>query len=163
VIRCRVGRGAIGCCPAGGGNHSVNGGGWGEGCRFLRERRDSVSRCRQGRGGLHVPAAEGGVAAAVTAAVAVAKSSKLSLTSVFAVSMGIVVSCVSVRRLTSPTTWRQVPCLQMWLPKSRNFGTARGCRPGEVSCGEQKPQAGGESGCLGGREDGPPAPAGGGE
>jgi hypothetical protein len=107
-MRCRVGRGAIGCCPACGGNHGVNGSGWGEGCRFLCEQRDSVSRCRQGRGGLHVPAAEGGVAAAVTAAVAVAKSSKLSWTSVFAVSMGIVVSCFSVRRLTSPTTWRQV-------------------------------------------------------
>jgi hypothetical protein len=105
VIRCRVGRGGIGCCPACGGNHGVNGGGWGEGCRVLRERRDSVSRDRQGRGGLHVPAAEGGV----TAAVAAAKSSKLSWTLVFAVSMRIVVSCVSVRRLTSPTAWRQVP------------------------------------------------------
>jgi hypothetical protein len=105
VIRCRVGRGAIGCCPACGGNHGVNGGGWGEGCRFLRERRDSVNRCHQGHGGLHVPTAEGGVAAAVAAA----KSSKLSWTSVFAVSMGIVVSCVSVRRPTSPTVWRRVP------------------------------------------------------
>jgi hypothetical protein len=28
VIRCRVGRGAIGCCPACGGNHDVNCGGW---------------------------------------------------------------------------------------------------------------------------------------
>jgi hypothetical protein len=37
---------------------------------------------------------------------------------VFAVSMGIVVSCVSVRRSTSPTAWRRVPLLQMWLPKS---------------------------------------------
>jgi hypothetical protein len=101
VIRCRVGRGAIGCCLACSGNHGVNDGGWGEGCRFLRERRDSVSRCHQGRGGLHVPVAEGGVAAA--------KSSKLSWTSVFAVSMGIVVSCVSVRRPTSPTAWRRVP------------------------------------------------------
>jgi hypothetical protein len=105
VIRCRVGRGAIGCCPACGGNHGVNCGGWGEGCHFLRERRDSVSRCRQGRGGLHVPAAEGGVAAAVVAA----KSSELSWTLVFAVSMGIMVSCVSVRRSTSPTAWRWVP------------------------------------------------------
>jgi hypothetical protein len=43
------------------------------------------------------------------------------------------------------------------------LGVARGCRPGEVSCGEQKPQASGEGGRLGGREDGPPAPAGGGE
>jgi hypothetical protein len=99
VIRCRVGRGGIGCCPACGGNRGVNGGGWGEGCRVLRERRDSISRGHQGRGELHVPAAEGGVAAAVAAA----KSSKLRWTSLFAVSMNIVVSCVSVRRLTSPT------------------------------------------------------------
>jgi hypothetical protein len=70
MIRCRVGRGANGCCPACGGNHDVNRGGWGEGWHFLRERRDFVGHCRQGRGGLHVPPAEGGVAAA--------KSSKLS-------------------------------------------------------------------------------------
>jgi hypothetical protein len=110
VIQCRVGRGAIGCCPALGGNHDVNDGGWGEGCRtrpvehFMRKRRDPVSRCRQGRGGLHVPAAEGGVAAAVAAA----KSSKLSWTSVFVVFMRIVVSCVFVRRPTSLTAWRRV-------------------------------------------------------
>jgi hypothetical protein len=114
VIRCRVGRGTIGCCPALGGNHGVNGGGWGEGCRttpverFQRERRDPVSRCRQGRGGLYVPAAEGGVAATVAAAVAAAKSSKLSWTSVFVVFMRIVVSCVFVRRPTSLTAWRRV-------------------------------------------------------
>jgi hypothetical protein len=101
VIRCRVGRGGIGCCPACGGNHGINDGGWGEGCHVLRERRDSISHGRQGRGRLHVPAAEGGVAAA--------KSSKLSWTSVFAISMRIVVSCVSVRRPTSPTVWRRVP------------------------------------------------------
>ena len=65
VIRCRVGRGANGCCPACGGNHGVNRSGWGEGWRFLRERRDSVSRCREGRGGLHVSPVEGGVVAAV--------------------------------------------------------------------------------------------------
>jgi hypothetical protein len=44
--------GAPGCCPAFGGDHFANGGGWGERCRagpvghFLRERRDSVCRCR---------------------------------------------------------------------------------------------------------------------
>jgi hypothetical protein len=52
----------------------------------------------------------------------VAESSKLSWTSVFTVSMGIVVSCVSIRRSTSPTAWRQGPLLQMCLPKSRDFG-----------------------------------------
>jgi hypothetical protein len=38
------------------------------------------------------------------------------------------------------------------------LGAACGCCPGEVGCGKQKPQAGGESGHHGGREDGPPAP-----
>lgn len=42
-------------------------------------------------------------------------------------------------------------------------GAARGRRPGEVGCGEQKPQPGREGGRPGGREDGPPAPAGGGK
>jgi hypothetical protein len=42
-------------------------------------------------------------------------------------------------------------------------GAACGCCPGEVGRGKQKLQAGGEGGRLGGREDGPPAPAGGGE
>jgi hypothetical protein len=41
-------------------------------------------------------------------------------------------------------------------------GAACRCYPGEVGCGKQKPQAGGESGCHVGREDEPPAPAGGG-
>jgi hypothetical protein len=36
--------------------------------------------------------------------------------------MVIVVSCVSVRRPTSPTAWRRVPLQQTWLPKSRDFG-----------------------------------------
>jgi hypothetical protein len=40
---------------------------------------------------------------------------------VSAVFMGIVVSCVSFRRPTSPTAWRLVPLLQMCLPKSRDF------------------------------------------
>jgi hypothetical protein len=118
VVRCRVRRGSNGCCPACGGNHDVNRGGRGEGWRFLRKRRDFVGRCRQGRGGHHVPPVEGGVAAAVAAA----KSSKLSWTSMFAVFMGIVVSCVSVRRPTSSTAWRRVPSLQMCMPKSRDFG-----------------------------------------
>jgi hypothetical protein len=43
---------------------------------------------------------------AIAAAVAAAKSSKLSWTSVFVVSMKIWVSCVFVRRLTSPTALR---------------------------------------------------------
>jgi hypothetical protein len=106
------------CCPACGGNHGVNRGGWGEGWRFLCQRRDFVGRCRQGRDGHHVPPAEGGVAADVAAA----KSSKLSWTSVFVVFMGIVVSCVSVRRPTSSTAWRRVPLLQMCLSKLRDFG-----------------------------------------
>jgi hypothetical protein len=44
--------GATGCCPASGGGHFANGDGWGEGCHaglmghLLRERRDSVGRCR---------------------------------------------------------------------------------------------------------------------
>jgi hypothetical protein len=41
---------------------------------------------------------------------------------VFTASMGIVVSCVSVRRPTSPTVWRRGPLLQTCLPKSRDFG-----------------------------------------
>jgi hypothetical protein len=41
---------------------------------------------------------------------------------VFAAFVGIVVSCVSVRRPTSSTAWRRVPLLQMCLPKSRDFG-----------------------------------------
>jgi hypothetical protein len=41
---------------------------------------------------------------------------------VFTAFMGIVVSCVSVRRPTSPTAWRRGPLLQMCLPKSRDFG-----------------------------------------
>jgi hypothetical protein len=122
VIRCRVERRATGCCPACGGNHGDNRGAWGEGWRFLRWRRDFVGHYRQGRGGHHVPPAEGGVAAAVTATVAAAKSSKLSWTSAFAAFMWIAVSCVSVRRPTSPIAWRRVPLLQMCLPKSRDFG-----------------------------------------
>jgi hypothetical protein len=117
VIRCRVRRGATGCCPACGGNHGVNRCGWGEGWRFQRWRRDCGGHCHQGRSGHHVPPAEGGVAAVVAAA----ESSKLSWTSVFADFMGIVVSCLSVRRPTSPTAWRRVPLLQMCLPKSRDF------------------------------------------
>jgi hypothetical protein len=57
--------------------------------RFLRKWRDSISRCRQGCGGLHVPAAEGGIAAAVAAA----EASKLCWTSVFVVFMRVWVSC----------------------------------------------------------------------
>jgi hypothetical protein len=114
VIRCRVGRGATCCCPACGGNHDVYHGAWGEGWRFQRWRRDFGGYCRQGRSGHYVPPAEGGVAAA--------ESSKLSWTSVFVAFMGIMVSCVSVRRPTSPTVWRRVPLLQMCLPKSRDFG-----------------------------------------
>jgi hypothetical protein len=78
----------------------------GEGCharsmsRFLRERRDSVGRCRQGSGGLHVPAAEGGVAAV--------DASKLCWTSTFVVCMRFWGSCAFVRRPTSPTAWRRV-------------------------------------------------------
>jgi hypothetical protein len=41
----------------------------------------------------------------------VAESSKLSWTSVFTTSMGIVVSYVSVRRPTSLTAWRWGPLL----------------------------------------------------
>jgi hypothetical protein len=114
VIYCRVGRGTNGCCPAFGGDHFAIGGGKGEGNRvgpvgrLLRKRRDSDSRCRQGHGGHHVPATEGGIAAAVAAAVAAAKSSKLSWTSVFVVSMKSWVSCVFVRRPTSPTVLRLV-------------------------------------------------------
>jgi hypothetical protein len=74
VIRCRVGRGATGCCPACGGNHGVNRGARGEGWRFQRWRRNCGGHCCQGRSRHHVPPAEGGVAAAVSAA----KSSKLS-------------------------------------------------------------------------------------
>jgi hypothetical protein len=50
MVQARMG--ATGCCPTSGGNHSVNGGGWGEGfraglmCHLLRERQDSVGRCR---------------------------------------------------------------------------------------------------------------------
>jgi hypothetical protein len=82
--------------------------------RSQRWRRDFGGRCRQGRSGHYVPPIEGGVAAA--------ESSKLSWTSVFTAFMGIVVSCVSVRRPTLPTVWRRGPLLQMCLPKSRDFG-----------------------------------------
>jgi hypothetical protein len=74
MIRCRVGRGATSCCPACGGNHSVNRGARGEGWHFQRWWRDFGGHCCQGRSGHYVPPAEGGVAAAVAAA----KSSKLS-------------------------------------------------------------------------------------
>jgi hypothetical protein len=118
VICCRVGRGTTGCCPACGCSRGINRGARGEGWRFQRWRRDFGGHCCQGRSGRHVSPAEGGVAAAVAAA----KSSKLSWTSVFATFMGIVVLCVSVRRPTSPTMWRRVPLLQMCLPKLRDFG-----------------------------------------
>jgi hypothetical protein len=122
VICCRVGRGATCCCPACGGNHDVYHGAWGEGWRSHRWRRDFGGYCRQGQSGHYVPPAKGGVAAAVAAVVAAAESSKLSWTLVFAAFMGIVVSCVSIRRPTSPAAWRRVPLLQMCLPKSRDFG-----------------------------------------
>jgi hypothetical protein len=57
VVWCRFGWWAVDCCPAFGGTHVADDGGWSEGCRarpmgrLLRERRDSISRCRQGCGG----------------------------------------------------------------------------------------------------------------
>jgi hypothetical protein len=41
---------------------------------------------------------------------------------VFTAFVGIVVLCVSFRRLTSLTAWRRGPLRQLCLPKSRDFG-----------------------------------------
>jgi hypothetical protein len=57
---------------------------------------------------------------------------------VFTASMGIVVSCVSIRRLTSPTAWRRGPLRQMCLPKSRDFGAQHADVVQEKSAADSK-------------------------